>query len=70
MSKRIYRNTKEKVIAGVCSGLGEYFNIDPVVIRMIWLIAVLIFGTGILAYILAWIFIPKKPENAVQVKTT
>ncbi len=53
MARRIYRNTKDKVIAGVCSGLGEYFKVDPVLVRLIWLVAVLIFGTGILAYILA-----------------
>ena len=70
MARRIYRNTKDKVIAGVCSGLGEYFKLDPVLVRLIWLVAVLVFGTGILAYILAWIFIPKKPEDVVEVKTT
>ncbi|OGC75122.1 MAG: hypothetical protein A2145_02255, partial [candidate division Zixibacteria bacterium RBG_16_40_9] len=59
-----------KVIAGVCSGLGEYFKLDPVLVRLIWLVAVLVFGTGILAYILAWIFIPQKPEDVVEVKTT
>ncbi len=70
MARRIYRNTKDKVIAGVCSGLGEYFKVDPVLVRLIWLVAVLVFGTGILAYILAWIFIPKKPMDVVEVKTT
>ena len=70
MARRIYRNTKDKVIAGVCSGLGEYFKVDPVLVRLIWLVAVLVFGTGILAYILAWIFIPQKPEDVVEVKTT
>ncbi len=70
MAKRIYRNTQDKIIAGVCSGVGEYLDLDPVLVRVIWLIAVLGFGTGILAYILAWIFIPKKPENLAQAKTT
>lgn len=70
MARRIYRNTKDKVIAGVCSGLGEYFQVDPVLVRLIWLVAVLVFGTGILAYILAWIFIPKKPLDVVEVKPT
>ncbi len=70
MAKRVYRNRKDKIIAGVCSGLGEYFSIDPVIIRLIWIIAVLLFGTGILAYILAWIVIPKKPENLAEVKTS
>lgn len=70
MARRIYRNTQDKIIAGVCSGVGEYLDLDPVLVRVIWLIAVLGFGTGILAYILAWIFIPKKPENMAEVKST
>ena len=70
MAKRIYRNTQDKIIAGVCSGVGEYLDLDPVMVRVIWLVAVLGFGTGILAYIFAWMFIPKNPENLAQAHTT
>lgn len=62
MAKRVYRSRNEKVIAGVCGGLGEYFGIDPVIIRIVWVLLVICAGTGILAYILAWILIPKEPE--------
>ena len=62
MAKRIYRSRSDKVIAGVCGGLGEYFGIDRVLIRIVWVVTVICAGTGILAYILAWILIPKEPE--------
>lgn len=61
MSKRLYRSTTNKIIGGVCGGLGEYFDIDPVLVRVITVL--LVFGTGfvILAYVIAWIIIPKRP---------
>jgi len=58
--KRLHRSNKNKILAGVCGGLGEYFNIDPVIIRLIWILLVFAAGTGILAYIIAWIIIPQK----------
>ena len=58
--KRIYRSMKEKMIGGVCGGLAEYFEIDPVILRVLFVIA-LFFGTmGFWLYILLWIVIPKK----------
>jgi phage shock protein PspC (stress-responsive transcriptional regulator) len=60
MVKRLYRSRKEKVIAGVCGGIAEYFEVDPVLIRLFWAIWALIFGTGILSYLIAWIIIPKR----------
>jgi phage shock protein C len=61
MVKRLYRNTKDKIIAGVCSGIADYLNVDPVIIRLLWIIASLAMGAGILAYLIAWIIIPKRP---------
>jgi len=61
MAKRVYRSRNEKLIAGVCGGLGEYLGVDPVLIRIVWVVTVICAGTGILAYILAWILIPKEP---------
>jgi len=60
MIKRLYRNKKDKIIGGVCGGIAEYLNVDPVIIRLLWIVASLIWGAGILAYIIAWIIIPKK----------
>ncbi|MGQ9798835.1 MAG: PspC domain-containing protein [Ignavibacterium sp.] len=61
MEKRLYRSYTDKMLGGVCGGLGEYFEIDPVIIRVLFIITVLFGGGGILAYIILWIVIPKKP---------
>ena len=58
--KKLYRSKKNKVIAGVCGGIGEYFNIDPVIIRLLWTLFIFVGGSGILAYIIAWIIIPQE----------
>jgi len=59
--KRLYRAPKnDSVIAGVCAGIANYFEIDPVIVRIIWAVAIFGYGFGILAYILAWIIIPRK----------
>jgi phage shock protein PspC (stress-responsive transcriptional regulator) len=56
--KRLYRNSKEGKIGGVCAGLGDYFNLDPVIIRLAFLL--LIFAGGLIAYLVAWIIVPDK----------
>jgi phage shock protein C len=62
MAKRLYRSQKDKVIAGICGGIAEYFNIDPVIIRVIAVLLLLPGGLpGIVPYIIMWIIIPKKP---------
>lgn len=67
MEKKLYRNTNNKMLAGVCSGLAEYINIDPTVIRLIWALIGLT-GAGILAYLIAAIVIPEKPDDFVTVE--
>ncbi len=57
---RIHRSSKNKVLFGVCGGLGEYFNIDPTLIRLFWIIFSLVYGVGILAYLIAVVIIPKE----------
>ncbi len=61
MKKRLYRSRDNFMIAGVCGGLGEYFDIDPTFIRLLWVLFILAGGSGILAYIIAWIVIPQHP---------
>lgn len=61
MVKRAYRNTQDKVIAGVCSGLGEYFSIDPLFIRIAFLLFFFEPPIAVLGYIALWIALPKKP---------
>ncbi len=62
--KRLVRPRENRRIAGVCAGLGEYFDIDPTLIRVLWVLAVIFGGTGILAYIVAWIVMPEEPKHA------
>ena len=58
--KRLYKSRKNRVICGVCGGIGEYFHIDPTVIRLIWVILTIGgFGSGLLAYIVAAVVIPE-----------
>ena len=61
--KRLYRSGKDKVLGGVCAGLAEYLNVDPVLVRLLWAGIVLLHGTGIPLYILAWIIIPRNPRH-------
>ncbi|MGE0268761.1 MAG: PspC domain-containing protein [Candidatus Omnitrophota bacterium] len=56
--KKLYRIRKEHKIAGVCSGLGEYFLVDPVFFRIIFLILIIGFGIGFLVYIIMWVIVP------------
>lgn len=59
--KRLYRSTYDKKLGGVCGGLAEYFQIDPTWVRLAVVIATLIYGAGLLAYLVAWIIIPPSP---------
>jgi len=56
--RRLRRSNSERVLAGVCGGFAEYFGLEVTLIRIIWVLTVLLAGTGILAYIICWIVIP------------
>jgi len=56
--ERLLRDPYDKVIGGVCSGLARYFDVDPVIIRLVMVVLFLVFGIGFLAYIIAWAVIP------------
>lgn len=58
--KRLYRSKKERVIAGICGGIAEYLETDPTIVRLLWVIGTLLWGLGLIAYLLAWIIIPEK----------
>ena len=64
--KRLYRSTTHKVIGGVAGGLGEYLDIDPVLIRIAFVVAFFFGGVGIVAYIIAWIIIPEQPRESTM----
>ena len=59
MGKKLMRDTRHKVLGGVCSGLGLYFGIGAAVMRALALILIICFGTGVMAYIILWIVMPK-----------
>ena len=58
--KRLYRSRSNRIIAWVCGGIGDYFNIDPVIVRLIWVILTFAYGAGIFAYLIAWLIMPEK----------
>ena len=65
--KRLYRSKKDRMLGGVCAGLGEHLDIDPTVIRLIWaVVTVISVGTGVLVYILAWILIPEEDTSSSE----
>lgn len=62
--KKLYRSRKDRMLAGICGGLGEMFSIDPTLIRLIFaLIALFTLGTAVVVYILGWIIIPEAPAE-------
>ncbi|MFT8888777.1 MAG: PspC domain-containing protein [Ethanoligenens sp.] len=61
MDKRLYRSRTQRMLAGVCGGIAEYFNVDPTLIRLAWVVFCFIGGSGILAYIIAAIVVPENP---------
>ena len=62
MSKRLYKSNREKLVSGVCGGIAEYFNIDPTLVRIAWILFCAAGGSGFLAYVIAAIIIPNNPE--------
>ncbi|HNZ08941.1 MAG TPA: PspC domain-containing protein [Bacillota bacterium] len=57
--KRLTRDMRNKMIGGVCSGLANYLDIDPTIVRIVWALLILGAGFGLLAYIICWIVIPQ-----------
>ena len=64
--KKLYRSDENKMLAGVCGGIAEYFVVDPTLIRLAWVVFSLLGGSGLLAYILAAIIIPRDDSNLYQ----
>ena len=61
MEKRLSKSNSNKVIDGVCGGIGEYFNIDPTLVRLAWVVFCALGGSGLLAYIIMALIIPRQP---------
>lgn len=62
----LYRSRENSMIGGVAGGIAEYFDVDVAVVRLLWVISILFAGSGVLAYIIAWIVIPERPADSVQ----
>ena len=58
--KKLYRSEKNRILGGVCGGIAEYLNVDPTIIRVLWIVLALLWGAGILLYVICWLIIPKK----------
>ena len=61
--KRLYKSQTNKMVVGVCGGLGEYFGIDPTLVRLVWLLFCAAGGSGLLAYFIAALVIPREPAE-------
>jgi phage shock protein PspC (stress-responsive transcriptional regulator) len=66
--KRLYRDSESRILGGVCAGLGHYFGIDPVLIRVLWAVALFMFGIGFFAYLILWIIVPKAITTAEKLE--
>jgi phage shock protein C len=64
--RRLMRSHKGRKIAGICAGLGDYLNIDPTLVRLVWIVLALIYGTGILLYLILWIAMPLREDSAIS----
>jgi phage shock protein C len=62
MVKRLYRSSQNRMIAGICGGIAEYFNIDPSIVRLAWIIFAVMGGAGVLAYIICAVVIPNDKD--------
>jgi phage shock protein PspC (stress-responsive transcriptional regulator) len=60
--KRLHRSRDERVIGGVCGGMAKYFNTDPVLVRVLWVLFIFLWGLGILAYIILRFVVPLEPR--------
>jgi phage shock protein C len=58
MQKRLLRSRTERMVAGVCGGLGEYLDMDPTVVRVLWVLISLLAGVGVLLYLIMWVIVP------------
>ncbi len=68
MKKKLYKSNSDQKLDGVCAGIAEYFDVDPTVIRLAWVIFSLCGGSGVLAYIICAIIVPRKPNDYIEVE--
>ncbi len=64
--RRLYRSVDDRMLGGVAAGLGEFLDIDPTIIRLIFAFSVFLGGTGLLVYLVMWLIVPEEPEVVVE----
>ncbi|MBO8132102.1 MAG: PspC domain-containing protein [Candidatus Marinimicrobia bacterium] len=64
--RKLFRSSSNRVVAGVCGGLGEYLSIDPVIVRIIWILLLFFDCVGLVLYIIAWIIIPSEIKGVSE----
>ncbi len=70
MKEKLYRSRRQRVLAGVAGGIAQYFNIDPIIVRVLMVVATVLHGVGVLLYIILWIVVPEEPfEQAYGINT-
>ncbi|MBQ1907204.1 MAG: PspC domain-containing protein [Firmicutes bacterium] len=70
MQKKLYRSERNKAIWGVCGGLGEYFGVDPIIVRLIFVLLFLTYGMGLTFYVVCALVIPKEPTGPIEADYT
>jgi phage shock protein C len=61
--KRLYRSRSDRMFKGVCGGLAEYFGLDPILIRVVFVVSLFVGGIGLISYVLLWLFVPEEPRE-------
>ena len=65
MNKKLYREKEGRKILGVCIGIANYFDIDPVIVRLAWVIFIFCGGGGLIAYLIAALILPERPSQTI-----
>jgi phage shock protein C len=66
VTKKLYRSRSDRLLAGVCSGLGDYLGVDPTIVRLVFVLSVfLTFSTSLFVYLVFWLIIPEEPTGTV-----
>ncbi len=63
MRRKLYKSEDNRVLFGVCGGVAEYLGVDPTIVRLVWAASVLLFGLGLLVYIIAVLIMPREPVD-------
>jgi len=67
MEKKLYRSQNNRILAGVAGGLGEYFDVDPTIIRLFFVLLLIFGGSGFIVYVILWILMPNNPEGDLAI---